>query len=216
MKIKELAIKIWNNRENQKMLKNLLALGVASIVFHFLYWQTDMNSWLFGPFTTKIFDFFTMIAFTGTDFLLELFCDIPYYKEGTSFFFYENNPHSGLEVYAIMNVVHDCSAIKQIMQFLLILVLCTGRWWKKIPYFVLGSIVLILTNILRIYLLTNLYAQEPAQFQYYHDWVARPFMYVVIFLLWIVWVQFFAGKKAKNDDAQDKRSHQSSDLQAGD
>lgn len=216
MKLNELVKNIWDNQENQKLIKNFLALSVAGVVFHFLYWNTDMNTWLFGPFSTQVFDFFTLIAFNGTSVLLEAFCDIPYYTEGTKFLFFRPHPQHGVEVYAAMSIIHDCSGIKQIMQFLLIIILCTGRWWKKIPYFIAGSIVLVLANIFRIYLLTDLYAQNPEQFQFYHDWVARPMMYVVIFLLWIVWVQFFSGKKPKNDNAQDKHLRPSSDHQVAD
>ncbi|MBO5964196.1 MAG: archaeosortase/exosortase family protein [Bacteroidales bacterium] len=205
MKTKEILLRVWANANNRKLIKNFAALSVASVVFHFLYWNANMDSWLFGPWTKQVFDFFTLIAFEGSRFLLESFCDLNFYCENMCFYFFRSNPQSGVEIYAVMNIIHDCSAVKQLLQFFLILLLCTGCWWKKIPYFFGGCVVLILVNIVRIYLLTTLFAHNPENFQFYHDWVARPIMYVVIFLLWIVWVLFFGSSKPKSDSTQDKR-----------
>lgn len=216
MKLPQFIKTTIENPKNRKLLKDFLMLVVASVVFHFLYWNTDMNSWLFGPFTDRVFDFFTLIAYTGSKMLMNTFSSLDFVCDNSSFYFIQPNEQGQLQCYAIMQIVHDCSAIKQIMQFLLLMVLCSGKWWKKAIYFVGGSLVIVLSNILRIYLLTDLFGHNPPQFQYYHDWVARPIMYVVIFALWAVWIQFFAYSKPKDDCPQDKRSLPSSDLPTAD
>lgn len=198
------------NPKNRNLLKDFLMLVVASVAFHFLYWNTDMNSWLFGPFTDDVFDFFTLIAYEGSKILMTAFSNLDFVCDNSSFYFMQPNEQGQLQCYAIMQVVHDCSAIKQIMQFLLLIVLCSGKWWKKAVYFIGASLVIVLSNIVRIYFLTDLFGHDPSQFQYYHDWVARPIMYVVIFALWAVWIQFFAYSKPKDDTPQDKRSLPSS------
>lgn len=198
------------NPKNRNLLKDFLMLVVASVAFHFLYWNTDMNSWLFGPFTDDVFDFFTLIAYEGSKILMTAFSNLDFVCDNSSFYFMQPNEQGQLQCYAIMQVVHDCSAIKQIMQFLLLIVLCSGKWWKKTIYFFGASLVIVLSNIVRIYFLTDLFGHDPSQFQYYHDWVARPIMYVVIFALWAVWIQFFAYSKPKDDTPQDKRSLPSS------
>ncbi len=204
MNAKEVLKKIWDNPKNKRYIKDIVLFGVATVAFHFLYWNTDMNSWLFGPFTSEVFDFFTDIAYCGCAFLLGQFCDIPYDTFGRDFLFYTQNDIGLKQYYAHMTIVHDCSAIKQLMQFLLIIVLCSGKWWKKGIYYLVGCILLVLANILRIYLLTILFANNPADFQFYHDWVARPLMYVVIFSLWVVWIEYFAYRKPKNENSPSK------------
>ena len=73
MNIKQTLQNIWAIEDNRNIIKDGLIFGIVTIIFHFLYWNTNMNSWLFGPFTTEIFDFFTRLAYNGTHILLNLF-----------------------------------------------------------------------------------------------------------------------------------------------
>ena len=66
MNIKQTLQNIWAIEDNRNIIKDGLIFGIVTIIFHFLYWNTNMNSWLFGPFTTEIFDFFTRLAYNGT------------------------------------------------------------------------------------------------------------------------------------------------------
>lgn len=198
MNIKQTLQNIWAIEDNRNIIKDGLIFGIVTIIFHFLYWNTNMNSWLFGPFTTEIFDFFTLLAYNGTHILLSLFSSYPFVAEEMSFNFYND-----LGTYASMTIIHDCSAIKQCMQFLLVMIFCPNKWYKKLLYFLIGSIIILLCNILRCYLLSEVLASG-GDFQYVHDWIARPLMYVVIFALWFVWIEFFARKKkTKNENVQD-------------
>lgn len=181
--------KIWSIEANRNIIKDGLIFAGVTIVFHFLYWNTNMNSWLFGPFTVEVFDFFTNIAYQGTKILLENFSQYQFVSEGMQFKFYDE-----LGTYAIITIIHDCSAIKQCMQFLLVMIFCPNKWWKRLIYFLIGSVVILLCNIVRCYLLSDVLASG-GDFQYMHDWVARPLMYVIIFVLWFVWIEFFARKK---------------------
>ncbi len=189
---------LWNNPKNRRTIKDGLLFAISTIAFHFLYWHTDMNTWLFGSFTNTVFDFFTNIAYSGGRFLMDNFCDLSYDCYDRNFAFYTESSAGVKTYFANMEIVHDCSAIKQLMQFLLIMLLCPNKLWKRLIYFCIGSIILIIANIIRIYLLTNAFGQDPASFRFYHDWVARPMMYVVIFALWVVWIEFFAYRDSSN------------------
>jgi exosortase/archaeosortase family protein len=193
---------IWSKESNRKLIKDVLLFGGATIVFHFLYWHTNMNSWIFGPFTKQIYAFFTMISFKGSLPLCQAFIDKPFDVVDTSYYFYTIN-HLGIKIYnSSMAIVADCSGIKQLLQYLLIIVLCSGKWWGKTLWYVMGCVVIELFNILRIFLLTWLYADHPDMFQSIHDWIARPLMYVVIFSLWAIWITYFAHKKDKQKHPQ--------------
>ena len=198
MKIKQIIKKVWSIEANRYIIKHFSVFCIVNIIFHFIYWNTNMNSWLFGPFTTEIFDFFTCLAYNGTHILLNAFSSHSFNAEGMNFNFYDD-----LGTYATITIIHDCSAIKQCMQFLLVMIFCPNKWYKKLLYFLIGSIIILLCNILRCYLLSEVLASG-GDFQYVHDWIARPLMYVVIFALWFVWIEFFARKKkTKNESVQD-------------
>lgn len=186
---------IWKIESNRRMIKDVLLLSCAAIIFHILYWNTNMNSWIFGPYTQEIYDFFRHLAFNGSLLLCGNFIDKPFVVQDTVYHFYYLMPN-GLKVYDLtMNINVDCSGVKQLLQWLLIMILCRGKWWKKGIYFVIGCIVILFFNIIRIYLLTSLFADHPEMFQWVHDWIARPMMYVIIFSMWLLWISYFASKK---------------------
>lgn len=192
---------LWKERR----LRDILLFCIATVAFHFLYWNTDMDKWLFGSATEAVFDWFTLMAYKGSGFLLSHFSNLTFDCQDTVFAFYTLNAANEKSYFATMEIVHDCSAIKQLMQFLLVMLLCSGRLWKRAVYWLCGCVVLIGANIVRIYLITMLFACRPSSFQVFHDWVARPAMYVVIFLLWLLWVEKFAYRKSKGETAPQKR-----------
>ena len=151
MKIKQTLQNIWAIEDNRNIIKDGAIFGAVTIVFHFLYWNTNMNSWLFGPFTTDVFDFFTRLAYNGTHILLNAFSSYPFVAEGMSFHFYDD-----LGTYATITIIHDCSAIKQCMQFLLVMIFCPNKWYKRLLYFIIGSIIILLCNIVRFSIRTRL------------------------------------------------------------
>ena len=61
--------------KKNRAIKDLVLFALVTVLFHFLYWGTSMNTWIFGLFTKEIFDFFTKIAFNGVVFLSRIFLD---------------------------------------------------------------------------------------------------------------------------------------------
>lgn len=196
-KIKSEVIGIWKIEKNRTIIKDVALLSAATLFFHFLYWHTNMNSWIFGPFTQEVYDFFRHLAFDLSLIPCSAFIDRPFDIVDTEYRFYHLNS-LGVKIYShIMIINADCSAVKQLLQFLLIVVLARGMWWKKGLYFIGGSVIILFFNAVRIYLLTSFFVIHAEQFQFIHDWVARPMMYVIIFSLWLVWITYFANKKKK-------------------
>ena len=199
-RIKRFLQNVWAIEDNRLIIKDGIIFGLVTIAFHFLYWNTNMNAWLFGPFTTEVFDFFTKLAYEGTKIMMDAFSSYQFTTEGLSFTFYDSYGE-----YAKMTIVHDCSAIKQCMQFLLVMLFCPNKWYKRLVYFLIGSVVILLCNIIRCYYLSEVLGGL-GDFDYAHDWIVRPLMYVIIFVLWYVWIEFFARKKktSKSESVQDK------------
>ncbi len=193
---------IWSVESNKRFIKDTLMFFVATIIFHILYWNTDMNLWIFGPLTNDIFDFFTMIAYKASAPLCSIFIDKPFIMQDSSFYFYSTLPDGSVVYDSVMEVIHDCSGIKQLLQWALIMILCRGKWTNKILYYLAGCVIILLANIIRLVIITKISVTNPEMFEPIHDWVARPMMYVIIFSMWYFWLYIIDRKKKKSNTAQ--------------
>jgi exosortase/archaeosortase family protein len=93
-----------------------------------------------------------------------------------------------------IGINHSCSAVKQFMQWLVLMILYPGPWRHKLWYIPVGLFILHLTNIFRIVGLSVVLLNWPAYWDWSHDWVFRPFFYVVIFAMWVLWVERFSNR----------------------
>jgi len=180
--------------KRNRPIKDLLLFVLVTILFHFLYWETKMNTWLFGAFTKDIFDFFTKIAFNGVVFLSSIFFDTDFEAIQSSLRFYNSSDNA---IICTMKVVNSCSGIKQILQLFMIILVLPNKFWKRMIYFLCTSLIVIFFNIIRIFGLTGVLLYHPDKYQFIHDWIGRPFHYIIIFLIWLIWIEFFAYKKKK-------------------
>ena len=97
-----------------------------------------------------------------------------------------------------IQVNESCSGLKQFYQVLVLFVLFPGPWKHKLWFIPLGMIIMFLTNIFRIVALSVVILWKPEYWDFSHDWIVRPFFYVVLFLFWVWWVERFRNpQKAK-------------------
>ncbi len=98
-----------------------------------------------------------------------------------------------------MSINRSCSGMKQIMQFVILMLFFPGPWKKKLWFLPMGALVVHLTNLFRITSLSIVLTTVPEQWKFSHDYILRPFFYVVIFLMWVWWVEKLSGKKDTED-----------------
>lgn len=199
--LKKELLSIWSIDSNKRIIKDALLLSVATIIFHILYWNTDMNSWVFGPFTDNIFDFFTRLAYKGSAPLCEIVIEKPFVLQDSSFYFYTTLPDGSVVYDSVMQIIHDCSGVKQLLQWALIMILCRGKWFHKIWYYLAGCVIILIANIIRIVIITYVFSRNPELFTPVHDWIARPMMYIVIFSMWYMWLRIIDRKPKETDNA---------------
>lgn len=84
-------------------------------------------------------------------------------------------------------ITSGCSGLKPILQLIILFVLFPGPWKKKVWYIPLGVLIVHLTNLFRIISLSVVVMSWPKHWDFAHDWILRPFFYVVIFALWWFW-----------------------------
>lgn len=83
----------------------------------------------------------------------------------------------------------SCSGFKQIMQFIILMLFFPGPRKHKLWFIPLGILVVHLTNLFRIVGLSVVTINWPDYWQFSHDYLFRPFFYVMMFLMWVVWVE---------------------------
>ncbi|UUC45740.1 exosortase family protein XrtF [Flavobacterium cerinum] len=98
----------------------------------------------------------------------------------------------------IARVIEGCNAISIMILFAAFIFAFSSKWKKTLLYIVIGIGIIHILNVLRITLLTIALDRYPKQQHLLHGVVFPLFIYGVVFLLWILWVQKFSGYAAKN------------------
>lgn len=86
-------------------------------------------------------------------------------------------------------VAESCSGLKQFFQVAVLFVLYPGPWKHKTWFILLGFVAIHITNVVRVLFLSLWMALDVPYWDFAHDWIMRPFYYVVIFGLWYIWNQ---------------------------
>ena len=94
-----------------------------------------------------------------------------------------------------IEINESCSGFKQMYQVLILFLLFPGPWKHKLWFIPMGMISMFLINIIRVVLLSVVMIYWPQHWDFIHLWVLRPFYYLVIFILWVIWVEKFGGMK---------------------
>ncbi len=93
----------------------------------------------------------------------------------------------------------SCSGFKQMLQWAVLMLFFPGPWKHKLWFIPLGLLITHMVNIFRISGLSVVLIYVPQHWQFIHDDIYRPFFYVVMFLLWVWWVEKFRNKARKSN-----------------
>jgi exosortase/archaeosortase family protein len=124
-----------------------------------------------------------------TSWILDHIFRIPFYVDGNILWF--DNKYG-------LSVNESCSGIKQIAQFVLLMILFPGPWKQKAWFIPLGITIVYLTNVVRLVLLGLTLDLIPAHQHVIHRYLLRAMFYVVIFFLWVWWVNRFCRKESES------------------
>ena len=176
-------------------LREVAIFMLITIVVHFLYrlWANHYDHRIFGfqVITPGIFDFFSDLLFYPSQWVNKNILGLHFVTEHRDMFFYSGLPAETHKPLGWIGVYPGCSGLKQFLQFSILMMIYPGPWKKKLWFIPLGLFFIYLTNILRIVGLSFIIAEWSNQ-NYYdlsHDYIFRPFFYVVIFGLWVYWVE---------------------------
>ncbi|MEI8203131.1 MAG: exosortase/archaeosortase family protein [Bacteroidota bacterium] len=183
-----------------KPLRDVILFVVITLTIHFLYrlWAYQFHYYVFGwqILPPQAHMFFVDLLFNTSKWVMEHILCIPFDVNGYEFMIRNPDyPAHGQEWVFRLQVLYGCSGLKQFIQFALLMLVFPGPLKHKLWYIPMGVLLVFLTNVFRIVSLAEIVRFSPSSFQWAHDYVFRPFFYVVIFSLWVIWVEYFKNKK---------------------
>ncbi len=99
----------------------------------------------------------------------------------------------------IVRIIEGCNAVSVIILFIAFIVAFASGLKKTILYIIAGSVLIYVANVLRIAILTIGLYKYP-QFEHILHGVVFPLLiYGMVFLLWVVWVNYFVKQKKKHE-----------------
>jgi len=171
--------------ENQhvRALVDVMIFALIIIFFHFLWWDGGLHKLLLHSFAFQETEaFMARIVFAPAAWIVDHILGIEI-KTIEAIMYFSNN--------TAMQVNGTCSGLKQFYQWTVLMVLFPGPWKKKLWFIPMGIVVIHIVNILRIVVLAVIMNWDPEVWKFSHDWILRPFFYVVIFAMWMVWEEKF-------------------------
>jgi exosortase/archaeosortase family protein len=161
----------------------IFALVTLTIHYSYRYWaRTDY--WPVPATMHSAHDRASEIVFRQSTWFIHTILPIPITTSEDRVIHFENGGYIGIN--------ESCSGLKPILQFILLFLVFPGPWRKKLWFIPMGVVILHITNLFRIVGLSVVTVTIPEYWQFSHDYLFRPFFYVVIFLLWMWWVERLA------------------------
>ena len=139
-------------------------------------------------FDTHAVDGITELVAKNTVQLVTLFEDDFYIKQisYTSYIMFYYNQQ------AVARMIEGCNAISVIILFISFVVSFSGKLKSTLLFILGGSVFVYILNIIRIALLCLALYWFPEQQSLLHEIVFPLFIYGVVFILWVVWVNKFS------------------------
>lgn len=177
--------------------KDVAIFMVILVIFHVL-WRTFIGDILTVDFIRNSANWLARQVFLQSSWFLNITgVNVTAFDELTisgslkqNVFFYAEN--SG---YVYVNL--SCSGLKQFYQWFFLMFLYPGPWKNKVWFIPIGILIVHLVNVFRIISMVFVTMLIPQHWDFIHDWVLRPFFYVVMFFLWVWWNERFHLKSKK-------------------
>jgi exosortase/archaeosortase family protein len=177
---------VFIHRHKLGALVDVLIFALITIVFHMLWW--DFYGWI-TQFTiiTSTADRLARAVYLSSHWFNKNILMLNMTTSEPNTMWFSNGSH--------VTIDEGCSGLKQFYQIAVLFILFPGPWKHKLWFIPAGSIVMFFVNVFRIVVLSLVALHWPQYWDFIHEWVLRTFFYVVIFALWVVWVEKFRRRK---------------------
>jgi len=103
------------------------------------------------------------------------------------------------DVYRV-KIVEGCNGLAVMILFLSFVVAFGGRLLDMIVFIPVGVFLIHASNIIRLVFLVYIYVYHYEMADAFHDYVFPAIIYGMVFLLWVIWVNYFAFASRKTKE----------------
>ena len=160
--------------------------------FHLLYnfWNFTLDYWPLKGAVDRLFAWASALLFDQSTWTLEHIFGMDFFTYDRTIGFLNNQ-----DTYSYVTVAPECTSLKQWMHWLFLMLIFPGPWKHKAWYIPLGLVIIEFTNVVRIVGIALFLVHYPDDFALAHDVIFKIMFYVVIFLMWALWNDYFHHKK---------------------
>ena len=174
-----------------KRYQSLFDVGLFFVLifsFHLLYvfWNEYLNYWPVKGTVDKLFAWASALLFDQSTWTLEHIFRMDFFTKDQTIGFLNNEG-----TYSFVTVAPECTSLKQWMHWLFLMLIFPGPWKHKAWYIPLGLVIVEFTNVVRVVGICLFLRPFPDGFALAHDVIFKVMFYVVIFLMWVLWVERF-------------------------
>ena len=171
----------------------LFILLIISLHFLYLGWQA-LGYWPVGKWVDQLMLWSVNLAYSQSCWMLDHVFNIDLTTISTDRLIATPNSEGG---WARVIVAPECASLKQWMHWIFLMVLFPGPWKHKLWYIPAGLVIIEWTNVVRICGILMMQIPWPNSFHIAHDYIFKVFFYLVIFLMWVLWVEKFYNPSIK-------------------
>lgn len=160
--------------------KFLLTYGLLTFLYQLYLSQYDRASFEVDAFTNSVAEqTHALISIFNPNTTIQ-----PHQSQASVKLFYENQ--------FVARIVEGCNALSVIILFVAFVVAFTGKWKTTVLFILGGSLLVHVLNIARIAVLAVALYHFPEYESLLHGVIFPLFIYGVVFILWVIWVNKFS------------------------
>lgn len=91
-----------------------------------------------------------------------------------------------------VKIVEGCNGLAVMILFLSFVIAFGGRLLDMLVFIPLGILLIHLANIIRLVFLVYIYVYHYNYADSFHDYIFPAIIYGMVFILWVIWVNYFA------------------------
>lgn len=187
------SIKAYCKDPKNRSTVNVGLFILLIISFHFLYlgWQA-VGYWPIGKLVYSLMVWSVDLVYSQSCWVLDHIFHIDITTISQQRLIATVNKNGG---WAQVVIAPECASLKQWMHWIFLMLLFPGPWKHKLWYIPAGLVIIEWTNVVRICGILLMQIPWPNSFHLAHDYIFKFFFYLVIFLMWVLWVEKFYNPK---------------------